>query len=200
MPSLCLLVRHRARCFAERMRTRSVAVIAIALLLVGCCPVGVPAPSAQQIEVTIAGGMGTEPVDNGRPVVLIAAALGVPAEVFREAFSGVTPAGAGGDVSPELAKANKAALLAVLTPYGITNDQLDAASNFYRYNGSADETWAHEPATATFSDGIFTVTNGGYGYSSTPTVTLSNGRTATATLVYGANTATNGSIAAITLD
>lgn len=183
------------------MRTRTAAAITLVLLLAGCAPVPTPVVEpAQAITVTITGGLETDPVDGGRPVVLIAAALGVPTEVFREAFSGVTPAGAGNDVSDERAQQNKAALLAVLGPYGITNEQLDAASNFYRYNGSAGEIWPNEPATATFSDGVITITNAGYGYSSPPTVTLSNGQTATATLAYGMDTATNGSVASITLD
>ena len=187
------------------MRTRTAAALALALLLAGCAPVATPhaSPVAEPVEtitVSITGGLETDPVDGGRPVVLIAAALGVPTEVFREAFSGVTPAGAGNDVSDERAQQNKAALLAVLGPYGITNEQLDAASNFYRYNGSAGEIWPNEPATATFSNGVVTITNAGYGYSSPPTITLSNGQTATATLAYGLDTATNGSIASITLD
>ncbi len=178
------------------MRVRSVALLVIILLLSGCAAV----EPAATTTVTITGGLTTDPVDGGRPVVLVAAALGVPTEVFREAFSGVTPAGAGNDVSDERALANKAALLRVLAPYGISNGQLDAASNFYRYNGSAGESWPHEPATATVSNGVVTITNAGYGYSSAPTVTLSTGQTATATLAFGTDTATNGSIASITLD
>jgi hypothetical protein len=183
------------------MRTRSVAAITLVLLLAGCAsPAVTPVTDEETATATITGGLDTDPVDNGRPVVLIAAALGVPTEVFREAFSGVSPAGAGEDVDEARAQSNKAALLSVLGPYGITNDQLDAASNFYRYNGSAGEMWPHEAATATYSDGVFTITNPGYGYSSAPTITLSTGQTATATLAYGTDTATNGSITAITLD
>ena len=181
------------------MRIRSAAVIAlVTLLLAGCASPVAETPGT--VTVTIEGGLETDPVDNGRPVVLIAAALGVPTEVFREAFSGVSPAGAGEEVDEQRAQANKAVLLTVLAPYGITNDQLDAASNFYRYNGSAGETWPHEAATATISDGVIRITNPGYGYSSAPTVTLSNGQTATATLAYGTDTATNGSVTAITVD
>ncbi|MBW7459054.1 hypothetical protein K0U00_33890, partial [Paenibacillus sepulcri] len=85
-------------------------------------------------SVVISGGFDTDPVDHGRPVVLIAAALGVPTEVFREAFSGVTPAGAGsGGPTAEEAQQNKAALLKVLGSYGITNERLDEVSNYYRY-------------------------------------------------------------------
>jgi hypothetical protein len=65
-------------------------------------------------SVVISGGFNTDPQDKGRPVVLIAAALGVPTEVFREAFRGVTPAGVGsGGPSTEQAQKNKSALLKV---------------------------------------------------------------------------------------
>src|SRR5437868_3846849 len=42
--------------------------------------------------VTFSGGHEIGANDYGRPVVLMAAALGVEPDVFREAFSGVTPA------------------------------------------------------------------------------------------------------------
>src|SRR5688500_17958881 len=54
-------------------------------------PVSAPV-SVAGVTVTISGGHQTDARDNGRPVVLIAAALGVPTEVFRTALSGVTPA------------------------------------------------------------------------------------------------------------
>src|SRR4051794_39650307 len=115
---LCSLVCSLCGCLAVPMRTRSVAVIALVMLLTGCATT----PVAEPVEtLTITGGLETDPVDNGRPVVLVAAALGVPTEIFREAFSGVTPAGAGNDVSQERAEENKAALLKVLAPYGVTN-------------------------------------------------------------------------------
>ncbi|KXK15985.1 MAG: hypothetical protein UZ14_CFX002000161 [Chloroflexi bacterium OLB14] len=94
-----------------------------------------------EVQVIISGGYELDPRDNGRPVILIASALGVPEEVFREAFSHVNPAGAGSSPSEEQAQANKAALMNVLAPYGVTNDYLDEVSNYYRYNRSAGETW-----------------------------------------------------------
>jgi hypothetical protein len=159
---------------------------------------------ASDVTVTITGGLETDPVDNGRPVVLIAAALRVPTEVFREAFSGVTPSTDGEPTGAE-AQANKAALLAVLGPYGITNDQLDTVSNQYRYLAAAGELWPNTSATAEaiVEDGVVTgvrVLNGGAGYTSAPTITLSTGQTATAELAYGIEFATNGSIASIVLD
>lgn len=161
------------------------------------------------VSVTISGGYETDPQDHGRPVVLIAAALGVPTEVFREAFSGVTPAelSSGGPTAEE-AQSNKAALMKVLAPYGITNDRLDEVSNYYRYNGQRSKTWKITPATATaiVTNGVVTgisITNPGSGYSSAPTVTIKgpNGTmTAKATVSYTTDLAKNGSISSITLN
>ncbi len=59
--------------------------------------------------VQISGGHDIGKNDFGRPVALIAAALGVKPDVFREAFSGVTPARGRGPTGDE-ARKNKAAL------------------------------------------------------------------------------------------
>jgi hypothetical protein len=161
------------------------------------------------VSVTISGGYETDPQDHGRPVVLIAAALGVPTEVFREAFSGVTPAGlSSGGPTVEEAQRNKAALLKLLAPYGITNDRLDEVSNYYRYNGQQSRTWKITPATATaiVQNGVVTgisITNPGSGYSSTPTITIKGPEgttTAIATLSYSTDFAKNGSISSIKLN
>jgi hypothetical protein len=154
------------------------------------------------VAVTITGGHETAPEDHGRPVVLIAAALGVPTEVFRDAFSGVTPAGSGGPTEAE-AQANQQALLAVLAPYGVTNERLDEVSDFYRYRPGGGRLWTHTDATATATvvDGVITavtITNPGAGYSSTPTV-QANGVTLTATVAFGTDLATNGRLSAIAL-
>jgi hypothetical protein len=202
----------------HRTGSRAVATVlalAVGLGLAGCgaasTPTNTPASSAAwdpvlatDVTVTITGGLETDPVDNGRPVVLIAAALGVPTEVFREAFSGVTPSTDGEPTGAE-AQANKDALLAVLGPHGVTNDQLDTVSNQYRYMAAAGELWPNTPATAEaiVQDGVVTgvrVLSGGAGYTSAPTITLSNGLTATAQLAYGTDVGTNGSIASIALD
>jgi uncharacterized protein YceK len=186
--------------------TRILATLAVILLLAGCSTATTTTSNTPAaVSVTISGGLDTDLVDNGRPVVLIAAALGVPAGVFRDAFSGVTPASDGDGPTGAEAQANKAALLAVLGPYGITNDELDAVSNQYRYLASAGELWPHTDATAeaVVKDGVVTgvrVIDGGSGYTSAPTITLSTGQTATATLGYGTDFATNGTITAITLD
>lgn len=160
-----------------------------------------------KISLSINGGYDTDPRDHGRPVVLIAAALNVPPEVFREAFSHVTPAPAGQEPDPAQVQLNKEALLKVLSPYGVTNDRLDEVSNYYRYNGSAGETWTRTPAklAVIVTDGKLTgikIINGGSGYSSTPTITITGaeGATAIAVVSYGTDFDTNGSITAITLN
>ncbi|MBP1995714.1 hypothetical protein [Paenibacillus eucommiae] len=156
-------------------------------------------------SVVISGGFDTDPQDKGRPVVLIAAALEVPTEIFREAFRGVTPAGLERGPTAEEAQTNKAALLKVLVPYGVTNERLDEVSNYYRYNGSKGEVWSstQATATATVTNGVVTgvtITNPGAGYTSNPTVTITGpgGKiTATAVLSYSNDFKTNGSISAI---
>jgi hypothetical protein len=172
------------------------------IVLAGCTTAAPTSGSSLSTTstVTITGGFATKAVDNGRPVVLVAAALGVPEQVFRTAFSGVTPAAAGTGPVDAQVKLNKAALLKVLGAYGITNDQLDAASDYYRYNESAGQTWPRVAATATVSGDTVTITNPGRGYTSAPTITLPDGRTATATISYGKDLTTNGSITAITIN
>lgn len=127
--------------------------------------------------VIFRGGYETNPVDRGRPVALIAAALGVETQVFRQAFSGVTPANGRGPSGAE-AQANKKVLLDALGKYGITNDRLDEVSNYYRYQPQSGELWQHTPATATatVSDGKVVsvkITNPGAGYMTPPTVVVS---------------------------
>lgn len=162
---------------------------------------------ASDVSVTITGGFETDPRDHGRPVVLIASMLGVTPDVFREAFSGVTPAKDGAP-SREQAQANKKALLKVLAPYGITNEKLDEVSNYYRYNASLGQTWPHTQATAAavVVDGkitAITVTNAGVGYTSIPKIVVRQGNLtyqATAAVSYTTDFKTNGSIMAINLN
>ncbi len=182
------------------------AAITLSRVVVAAQPI-TNSPTTTEVAVTITGGFQTERVDNGRPVVLIASMLGVTPEVFREAFSGVTPAKNGAPSGAE-ARANKNALLKVLSPYGITNEQLDEVSNYYRYKASQGETWAQTQAeaVATIVDGKITgitITNAGAGYTSTPKVTVRYGGItypATAAVAYTQDFATNGSITDITLN
>lgn len=105
------------------------------------------APTPQTGDVVFEGGYDTDPRDNGRPVALIAAALNVPSQVFRDAFSGVTPAHGRGPTHAE-AQANKKVLMDALEKHGVTNDRLDEVSNFYRYRPQNGELWTHTPAKA----------------------------------------------------
>jgi hypothetical protein len=164
------------------------------------------AASNGEVQVEISGGHETDPRDHGRPVVLIASMLGVPDEVFREAFSHVTPASGGMEPNPIQVKLNKDALLDVLGPYGVTNDYLDEVSNYYRYNQNAGEVWTQTQATAEviMTDGVVTgikITNSGSGYSSVPVITILNSDvTATATISFTTDFSNNGSITTIVLD
>ncbi len=126
--------------------------------------------------VVFFGGHETDPKDRGRPVVLIAAALGVKPEVFREAFSGVTPA-KDGKPSTEEAQRNKKALMKVLRPYGVTNERLDEVSDHYRYKPGKDNLWKTSPAKAyaVLENGKvkrIVVTDSGSGYSTVPKATI----------------------------
>jgi hypothetical protein len=156
------------------------------------------------VKLRITGGHATDPRDHGRPVVLVAAALGVPTQVFRTAFSAVTPAAAGAEPDPAQVQRNKAALLAVLAPYGVTNERLDTVSNHYRYQGSEGEMWTHQAATATAvvrGGKVVSVKllSGGAGYSSTPKVTVPGvkGAVLEATVGYGTDLSTNGAVTSV---
>ena len=155
---------------------------------------------------TLAGGYETNPVDHGRPVVLVAGALGVAPEVFRDAFSRVHPADQNVGPTPDEARKNKTALMSVLAKYGITNDQLDAASNQYRYVKMWGQMWKHKAATvnALVKDGAvvgFEVVDAGSGYSSAPQVSVPSMPNvhADVKLVFDKDFAKNGSIKEVTL-
>jgi hypothetical protein len=160
-----------------------------------------------RVPVTFSGGYNTEGVDHGRPVILIASALGVAPEVFREVFSHVHPAGpnSGGPSDAE-ARANKAVLINGLGKYGIDDARINEVSNYYRYNRSRGEMWKTKPAAANalVKAGAvvgFEITDAGSGYSSTPTISVPNVQTPSVKveISYGKDFATNGSVSAITL-
>lgn len=135
------------------------------------------ADGSLRVPVEFSGGYKTEPVDQGRPVRLIAGALGVNPEVFRDAFSRVNPAPGGTEPDGERVRENKAVLLDALSPLGITNDRLDDVSDRYRYVPGRGGLWSHQAATAfaIVKDGNvtrFEVTDPGYGYNSPPKVTV----------------------------
>jgi len=156
-----------------------------------------------RVPVVFSGGHETDPRDHGRPVVLIAGALGVPPEVFREAFSRVHPANPEKGPVPAEAQANKAALLATLGKYGVTNERLDQVSDYYRYVASRNELWPTQTAVAyAIVEGgkimNYEIVNGGSGYSSTPVVSVPGfPNNARAELAYGKCFEKNGSICSI---
>lgn len=166
-----------------------------------------PAHGATRVPVVFSGGHETDPRDHGRPVVLVASALGVSSDVFREAFSRVHPAGPGsGGPTRDEARANKAALLSVLGKYGITNERLDEVSNFYRYPPGSRDLWKNRPAVANalVKDGVITgyeIVDGGAGYTTPPTVTVPNlsGVAAKVELSFGKKFDSNGAVATIAI-
>jgi hypothetical protein len=166
-----------------------------------------PPAGVTKVPVVFSEGHDTDPRDRGRPVILVAGALGVAPEVFREAFSHVHPAGVdSGGPTQEEARANKAALMNALGKYGITNDRLDTVSNRYRYVRSHGQMWPTKPAVANalVKNGAvtgFEIVSGGEGYSSPPTVTVPNvqGFTAKVDLAFDKDFSKNGAVSAIAL-
>ena len=151
--------------------------LAAAFALAGSSAFAEPAataPGVTRVPVVFSGGHDTDPRDHGRPVVLIASALGVTSEVFREAFSHVHPAGPGsGGPTREEAQANKQALMSALGKFGITNERLDEVSNFYRYPPGRGGLWKVTPAVANalVKNGAVTgyeIVSGGAGYTVPP--------------------------------
>jgi hypothetical protein len=130
-----------------------------------------------QVPVIFSGGHETVGEDRGRPVILIASALKVPPEVFREAFRHVKPAGPNEQPQEEQVRKNKQALMSALSPYGVTDERLNEVSNRYRYRRDRGEMWpaSEAKAFATIHNGVvtgFTITNAGFGYSSPPQLSL----------------------------
>ncbi len=160
--------------------------------------------SLTQVPVVISGGHETDPQDRGRPVSLVAGALGVPPEVFREAFRHVRPAPAGMEPDPQQVRLNKSALLSALSRYGVSNAKLDTVSDYYRYVRSRNETWPAKSAVAyaLVKDRTvvkYVVTSAGSGYSSPPTVTVPGvpGATSKTQIAYSSVFAKNGALTAI---
>jgi hypothetical protein len=167
-------------------------------------PTAAPPNGESKIALVFTGGHDTNGIDRGRPVVLIAAALGVPEKVFRNAFQHVKPAPAGEQPDPAQVRLNKEALLQRLAPYGVTNERLDEVSNYYRYRPESGALWRHADAAgfATVRGCkivAVTITKPGAGYSSPPLVSIRTGLTVypMAALAFGTDLATNGSISKI---
>lgn len=188
--------------------------LTVRMVLAGAVLSAAATPRAQQsrvdamtrVPVVFRGGHETDPRDHGRPVALIAAALGVSSDVFRDAFNHVRPAPAGTEPDPRQVRSNKEALMEALGRHGVTNRRLDTVSNYYRYNRRRGELWPTRPAKgfAVVEQGKvvrFVITSGGSGYSSPPTVTVPDftGVSAKVELSFSKQFEKNGSVAAITL-
>ena len=158
-----------------------------------------------KVPLTFSGGYDTDPQDHGRPVVLVAAGLGVKPEVFREAFRGVIPS-RDGKPSQEQARSNKEALMKVLKPLGVNNDRLDEVSNYYRYQPQRGELWKTTPAEgyAVVENGKIkqiVVTEPGSGYTTPPQATV-NGMESVSlkvTLHFDKDLKKNGSVEGVEL-
>ena len=164
------------------------------------------ANAVTRVPVTISGGHQTDPRDHGRPVVLVAGGLGVSPEVFHDAFSRVHPVAPGSYPDDQRARQNKDVLLGALSRYGITNQQLDAVSDHYRYQPGPGQLWPTKPAEiqAVVQNGIvtyFEITDGGSGYTSQPTLSVPGYRIAPVqvNLSFGKDFSKNGSIASVIL-
>ena len=100
-----------------------------------------------QVPVTISEGHATDGQDHGRPVILIANALGVKPEVFRDAFSHVHPANNGMGPTDGEARQNKYELMSRLSQYGVTDQRLNEVSNYYRYRREVTPLWRHRESS-----------------------------------------------------
>ena len=169
------------------------------ILMVGLAG-GTGRAAETEVPLEFSGGREIGKNDFGRPIPLIAAALGVKPDEFRKAFSGVTPA-RGGPPSGDEARKNKEALMKVLGPLGVTNERLDAVSDYYRFQPQQRELWKHTPAKGyAVVDGgkvkKLVITEGGSGYSSPPTAKIKGvqGVTLKATLHFDKEFKKNGSV------
>lgn len=158
----------------------------------------------QKVSIAFSGGHELDRRDHGRPVALIAAALGVPDQVFRDAFSHVRPARAGKEPDPSQVRRNKEALLGALAKYGVTNERLDEVSNYYRYRPDSGEMWPTREASgyAVVVRGAitkFVITNPGSGYSSAPQATVPGfaNKAWKVSVSYGKDLERNGGVASV---
>ncbi|SFI18173.1 hypothetical protein [Planctomicrobium piriforme] len=188
------------------IRLGSAALVAIFLGQLTGTPCMAADEQTRRVAVEFSGGHETDPVDRGRPVNLVAGALGVAPEVFREAFSHVRPAPGGREPEPAQVRQNKQALMKALAPYGVTNDRLDTVSNYYRYRPQNGELWPVQPAAAVaiVENGKlvrFEVTSGGSGYSSPPRISVPGfpAATAEAKLSFDKDFQKNGAVSSIQL-
>jgi hypothetical protein len=165
------------------------------------------AAEEEKVALTITGGHETDPHDHGRPVILIAHALGVSPEVFREAFSHVSPAPAGKEPGRAQVQRNKQALLNGLSRYGVTNELLDRVSDYYRYPPGDGRLWPTTKAAGyvTLKNGSITsikIIESGAGYTSLPAISIRGNpeMILKPVLAFGRDLKKNGSLSAITVE
>jgi hypothetical protein len=183
-------------------------VLAIAVVATVIAPLTTAStrdPDGEKVPLKITGGDATEPRDHGRPVALVAGALKVAPDVFRSAFRQVKPAPAGTEPDPAQVRRNKSVLMAALSRYGVTNDELDRVSNFYRYIPGNGRKWPTKAAAgyAVIKDGTVAsvvITDPGYGYNSLPNVAVPGHANVNleVRLAFDNDLKKNGSVAAIT--
>jgi hypothetical protein len=157
----------------------------------------------KEVPLVFSGGHAVGEGDFGRPINLMAAGLGVKPEQFREAFSGVTPA-KGRPPTRDEERRNKAALMKVLKPLGVTNERMDEVANYYRFRPQEGELWPTAPAKgyAVVEDGRVkkaVVTDAGSGYNTPPEVTVAGveGVRLRARLSFGKELRKNGGVAGV---
>src|SRR4051794_13694585 len=165
----------------DRIMTLRITTLATAMLVcLAGSPIlaadGSPNNGASKFPLTFTGGHDLGRNDYGRPCALIAAGLGGETDVFREAFSGGTPAHGRGPTREE-ARRNKDAMMKVLAPHGVTNERLDEVANYYRFRPQAGELWPTKEAKgyAIVESGKIirvVVTEPGSGYNTPPAVTI----------------------------
>ena len=139
-------------------------------------------------------------------MVLIAAALKVPTEVFRKAFSGVTPAAGGQEPEAGQVHRNKETLLCVPAPTASPTTNLTRSPTITDTAAAKERCGEMSPAAATaiIHDGVvtgFTITNAGSANSSPPGISIAgmDDPNAKVKLHFGTDFRTNGSIQEITL-
>jgi hypothetical protein len=182
----------------KRFVPRHILLVGVALLMAASSPA-----EETKVPVTFSGGHELGKNDFGRPINLLAAALGVKPDEFRKAFSGVTPARGRGPTGEEQRR-NKEALMKVLGPLKVTNERMDEAANYYRFRPQKGELWPTKPAEAyAVVDGgkikQIVVTEPGSGYNTPPKATIEgvqNARLETK-VQYDTNLKKNGRIESI---
>jgi hypothetical protein len=184
--------------------SRKIALVCV-IVLIGVTHVCSQAGDTKA-TITFSEGHGTDARDGGRPVVLIAAALGVKPEIFCEAFSGVKPAKDGKPTKDE-ARRNKEALMKVLKPHGVTNERLDEVSDYYRYKPGKRNLWKAKlaQAYAVLEGGKvkrIVVTDPGHGYSTPPKATVAGMESLRlkVTIQFSKDFSKNGSVSSVEVE